>query len=460
MNHEPESMQQTPPPRTGPGGAPEDYARHDLLTGLSNRADLIERLPQGVAAATVPGAEPVALLLIDLNGFHEVNDALGHATGDGVLREVASRLVHSAGPRAMVARLSGDEFAVLTPIRNATHAAELAVHLLGAVQEPFHFGNLQVPVGASIGGALAPDDTGSASELLCLAERARYRAKAHCTGYALAGMAAECELPVSVAMAQELQRAIAEHQLTLHYQPIVDPYTRKVEQVEALVRWQHPERGLLAPSTFIPLAERTGLVIPLTLWVLDQALQQLVAWRQNGLPELTVTVNVAVQHLQDARLPKEVAAALARWDVPASALQLEVTEQGLVTNFDSVAATVRALRELGVCLAIDDFGTGQAAIGYLRHFSANKVKIDRSFIMGMLQDPWDAAFVRSIIDMAGALGKTVVAEGVEDRKTLQLLTTAGCDAIQGYYFSRPVPPEQLGAAIQRIEQGAGLLSAA
>lgn len=436
----------------------QHQALHDPLTGLANRALLMQTL-NGALKGANRMSDQVGLLLIDLNGFKQVNDTYGHATGDAVLREVAQRFTAAVRQIDLVARLGGDEFAVvLAGVQDSEAATATAWRLLAGLKEPMLIDGAAIPVGASIGVAMAPADGHDADELLRLADAAMYRAKLHRSGVVHQHSEDEGEAVATspTVLAHELSAALANHEFRLEYQPIVDPYTRRVHCVEALLRWPHPSRGLIPPALFIPIAERSGIVSQITEWVLREALRQVARWCEDGL-DMTVSVNVAVQDLESGDLPEIVAGMLSECRVAPRHLHIEVTEQGLVSDFLSVAATTRALQAMGVTVAIDDFGVGQAALGYLRHFLASEIKIDKSLVAGMLEREEDAALVRSIIEMAAALNKTVVAEGVEDRATLDLLMTAGCDAIQGFYYSPAVAPGELAGLVARIEEtGVGL----
>ncbi len=381
---------------------------------------------------------PFALCVIDLDRFKDVNDTLGHLAGDQLLQEVAFRLRQSLRASDTVARLGGDEFAVVLPdadAETATLAAQKVVEALGA---SLLLEDCEVAVGASVGIALFPENGGDADTLLRCADVAMYVAKQTRGGYAL--YAPEQDQPSSerLTLVGALRRAIADDELTLHYQPKVDCRTGAVAGVEALVRWQHPQQGLIQPDRFIPLAEQTGLIRPLTRWVLSTAVRQTRAWHDEGLM-LSVAVNLSAHDLQDPDLPRWVGEVLQRAGLDAEWLKLELTESALMSDPAQALQVLTELCELGARIAIDDFGTGYSSLGYLKRLPAHEIKIDRSFVADMAAEERDHAIVRSTIDLGHNLGLAAVAEGVEDRRTLELLGGLGCDLAQGFYLSRPLP---------------------
>jgi diguanylate cyclase (GGDEF)-like protein len=417
-------------------------ALSDPLTGLPNRTLLHDRTGQAIRQADRE-LLPTGLLLLDLDRFKEVNDTLGHHYGDQLLVQVGQRLQGALRAVDTVARLGGDEFAILLP-RIATGEGALAVagKLQTALEEPFVLEGLSVDVEASIGVALYPEHGNDPEELLQHADIAMYAAKDTHAGFVLFDPSLDQHSPRRLALLGELRRAIDHQQLLLHYQPKVDAHTGQMLGVEALVRWQHPEHGLIPPGDFIPLAERTGLIGPLTHYVLDTALQQCCDWRQAG-HELPVAVNVSARRLLDLDFPDEVAGLLTHWGVPARLLVVEITESTIMADPTHAIQILGRLNEMGVQLSIDDFGTGYSSMAYLKTLPVHELKVDRSFVAQMTSDSRDAVIVHSTIDLGRNLGLRVVAEGVEDSLTLQHLDLLGCDAVQGYHISRPVPADDL-----------------
>jgi diguanylate cyclase (GGDEF)-like protein len=420
----------------------ERQALHDGLTGLPNRTLLRDRTGQAIRQADRE-LLPAGLLLLDLDRFKEVNDTLGHHYGDQLLVQVGQRLQAALRAVDTVARLGGDEFAVLLPrIETADGAVTVAKKLQAAMEQPFLLEGLSLDIEASIGVALYPEHGNDPEELLQHADIAMYVAKDTHAGFVLFDPTLDQHSPRRLALLGELRRAIDQHQLLLHYQPKVDAHTSQVLGVEALVRWQHPTHGLIPPGEFIPLAERTGLIGPLTHYVLDAALQQCRDWRQAG-HELAVAVNVSARRLLDLDFPDEVAGLLTRWRVPARLLVVEITESTIMADPTHAIQILGRLNAMGVQLSIDDFGTGYSSMAYLKTLPVHELKVDRSFVAQMTTDSRDAVIVHSTIDLGRNLGLRVVAEGVEDSLTLQHLDLLGCHAAQGYHISRPVPAEDL-----------------
>jgi diguanylate cyclase (GGDEF)-like protein len=433
----------------------QQQALHDGVTGLPNRALLRDRTDQAIRQADRELC-PAALLLIDLDRFKEVNDTLGHHYGDQLLVQVGERLRASLRAVDTVARLGGDEFAVLLPrIETAEGAMAVAGKLRAAFNEPFMLEDLALDVEASIGAVLYPEHGSDADELLQRADIAMYVAKATHAGFMLFDPRQDQHSPRRLALLGELRQAIDRGELVLHYQPKVDAHTGRPLGVEALVRWQHPENGLLAPADFIPLAERTGLIGPLTQSVLDAALRQCRHWRRAG-HELAVAVNVSARSLLDLSFPDQVADLLARWEVPARLLAVEITESTIMADPTHAQEILGRLNVMGVQVAIDDFGTGFSSMAHLKTLPVQELKVDRSFVSQMTRSTSDAVIVRSTIDLGRNLGLRVVAEGVEDAETLRELDALGCDAVQGYYISRPVPADDL---LRWLEHGSGDRSA-
>ncbi|MCW2607261.1 MAG: bifunctional diguanylate cyclase/phosphodiesterase [Frankiales bacterium] len=420
----------------------ERQALHDGLTGLPNRLFLHERTTRLLGEAERTGAV-TGILLIDLDHFKEINDTLGHYVGDQLIREVGERLRGSLREGDTVARLGGDEFAVLTTdLADAEDAQQVAARLLAALSEPMMIDGARLDVQASIGIALSPEHGSDAQSLLQRADVALYAAKATRGCAALYEPEGDLHSPEKLALLGELREGIGAGQLRVYYQPKCDAKTGLLVGLEALVRWQHPVRGLVPPDEFIPVAENTGLIGALTLEVLDQALRQARALRDAGQP-LGVAVNLSVRVLTDLELPRQVAGLLGRWGVPAESLTLEVTESTIMVDPVRTMQVLGLLRDVGVVLSIDDFGTGYSSLAYLKRLQAQELKIDKSFVMTMSSNSNDAVIVRSTIELGHNLGLRLVAEGVEDAETWMLLKSLGCDVVQGYYLSRPMPAQQL-----------------
>ncbi|HLZ28581.1 MAG TPA: EAL domain-containing protein [Chloroflexota bacterium] len=416
-------------------------ASHDGLTQLPNRLVLQDRLEQGVAAACA-GTERLALLLLDLDRFKEVNDSFGHHAGDELLRQVAMRLAGAVRPTDLVARLGGDEFAVLLLHVQTGEATCIAENLLEILKAPLIIDGHTVTIGASIGiAAWIPPDT-DASTMLRQADVAMYVAKRSGRGYAAYAPDQDEHSRDRLRRLTELRCAIEGGELRLHFQPITRLATRTISHVEALVRWNHPDRGLLPPSAFVPLAEQTGLVVALDRWVLGAALDQCRAWSEQRRA-VPVAVNLSAHSLHDPDLPDYVAAELLRSGVPAQSLLLELTETAVMIDSERAAPTLSCLRDLGIRIAIDDFGMGNAGFNYLRKLPADQLKIDRGFVRSMARVPADAAIVRAMVDLGHGLGLQVVAEGVEDASIWDDLLRLGCDLAQGSYFCAPMPASEL-----------------
>ena len=422
-------------------------ALHDGLTGLPNRVFLHSSLDRAIRGARDDAQ--CALLLLDLDRFKEVNDTLGHQVGDSLLRQIGQRLQGAVLPTDLVARLGGDEFAVLLPETDAARAAHVAGSLVRALQTPFVLAGQQIAVDASIGIAMAPEHGQDAVTMLRCADVAMYQAKRLGTGVALYCRAEDEHRPNRLALLGELRTAIEHDQLRLHYQPKLDLRDGTLVGVEALVRWQHPQRGFLPPGEFIMLAEQTGLIYPLSRWVLEAALKQHQAWQATGL-DVPVAVNLSRRALHDPELPSMVAELLDRWDVAPGGLVLEITESGLMADPVRAGENVSQLRAQGVRMSIDDFGTGYSSLASLQDLSVDELKIDQSFVQTMATDPSARVIVRVIIDLADALKLRVVAEGVEDRATWDVLVGLGCEVAQGYFLSRPLAADALGEWVAEV----------
>jgi diguanylate cyclase (GGDEF)-like protein len=415
----------------------ERLALQDPLTGLPNRRRFNQLVEDAVA-----GGRAAVIILMDLDRFKEVNDALGHDTGDALLRVLGPRLQRRLGPRGMVARLGGDEFAALLPdIGNAADAVAIAEELTGEVERPIPVGALQLNTRASIGIALAPEHGTDAKTLLQRADVAMYSAKDTRSGGRVYQPEHDRNTPHRLAMIGELDQAINRRDLLVVFQPKLDPVSGLITGAEALARWHHPEQGYIPPDQFIPLAEHSGLIRPLTLHVLEVALRRCAGWRRAG-HDLHVAVNLSPNSLLDVNLPDVVARLLGQSGIPAGSLTLEITETSIMADPTGSVRTLEQLNALGVKLAIDDFGTGYSSLGRLRELPIHEVKIDKSFVQRIAVDHRDRAVVRSAVQLGHALDLEVVAEGVEDSETYAHLTREGCNVVQGYYVSRPLPADE------------------
>ena len=428
--------------------ARENYhlARYDQLTGLPNRTLFIEGVGEAVREEDHDSGA-VAVLLIDLDRFTEINNTLGSANGDRVLCEVARRLGSDLEVDTLVARLGGDEYAVLCPrTRGVSGALSTAAAVQSSLESPIVLDGVALNVEASIGIAVMGEHAEDPDALLRRADAALAHARSHCRRMEV--YSAECDHfdATRLMLLGQVRGALERGEFILHYQPKVDLQRRRVTGVEALVRWRHPEHGLLPPPSFIPLIEQTALVGPLTLHVIDEALAQLVRWHRRGI-SLEMSVNLSARNLLDPELPGKVADLLHRHGVAAEQLTVEVTESAAMVDPDRAVAVLEALRAYGVGVSVDDFGTGNASIEYLATLPATEIKIDRSFITDILDDKRAEAIVRSTIDLARNLELTVVAEGVETEATMEHLTALACEVGQGYFISRPLPAEGLTAQL-------------
>jgi diguanylate cyclase (GGDEF)-like protein len=420
----------------------EHQALHDPLTGLPNRRLIHDRIRQAIMGGRRSG-RPLAVMLIDLDRFKEINDTLGHRTGDIVLREIGGRLAGLLRETDTIARLGGDEFAVLLPeVPDVAAAIQVADKILKALEAPFVLDGLSLDVDASIGIALYPDHGLDVHTLMQRADIAMYVAKEAHTSCELYTAERDRNSTRRLALLGELRRAIDRGQFLLHYQPKIDMRTRRVAGVEALVRWQHPRHGLMQPDEFIPLAEHTGLIKPLTLHVVDRALAQCRQWQSMGL-EVPVAVNLSVRNLQDVNFPEEVGELLQKHEVHPELLELEITESAIVVDPTRALAVLGKLTGMGVRLSLDDFGTGYTSLASLKRLPVRQVKIDKSFIVNMVVDHDDDIIVRSTIELARNLGLQVVAEGVETEDIFERLAGLGCDLAQGYYLREPVSAAEL-----------------
>jgi len=423
----------------------EYQANHDALTGLANRQRLQARMQEVIEGQT---GEPAAfaVMLMDLDRFKEINDTLGHHHGDRLLRLVGARLCQAVRAGDMVTRLGGDEFVILlADLADAETIDALVARIRGSLREPFPLDDLSIEVNASIGIAHFPQDGADAETLLQRADVAMYHAKRKHLSHAAYSVEHDHHSLARLALAGDLRRAVAQDELEPWYQLQADLGQQRVTAVEALVRWRHPTLGLLHPAAFIEVAESTGLVRELTLRVLEQALEDRERWAGEGL-DLKVAVNVSMRSLLDRHFPAEVSRRLRESGTRPERLKLEITESTLMADPATAMAVLDELTHLGIELAIDDFGTGYSSLAYLSQLHVSELKIDRSFVMGMRANRDDALIVRSTIDLGHNLGLRLIAEGVEDAATLDLLRQQGCDGAQGYHLSRPVPAAKIPSA--------------
>ncbi len=427
----------------------EYLALRDSLTGLPNRVSAKEQLKR-LLMDSADSPQMVAVLLLDLDNFKTINDSLGHAAGDVLLCQVADALGMCVGNSGMVARASGDEFFILLGgVQTQDSVDDMVGRIFDTLEQAFPLDGLDVPVTASVGIAMAPGDGNDASTLLEHADMAMYRAKESGRNTFLhfapdmAGGAVE-----DLKIASRLRLAIAQNELQLHFQPQIGLRSGRITGAEALLRWQHPEWGLVAPARFIPIAERSGLIAVIGDLVMQQACQAARAWRAQGLGELVVAVNVSPLQFQRGNLEAVVSAALNSAGLPTSALELELTESSLLADAQHLSAALQRLSSTGVHITIDDFGTGYSNLGYLRRFAVDRLKIDQSFVRRMCTNPHDEGLVRAIIEMAHCLDLQVVAEGVEDAATRARLTGFGCEFGQGFHWSPALPMDAFVAFVR------------
>jgi diguanylate cyclase (GGDEF)-like protein len=420
-------------------------ATTDELTGLANRERFREIVEERIARARASDGR-FAVLLMDLDRFKEINDTLGHHYGDVLLRDLGPRLVAAIGEGGLVARLGGDEFGILLA-QDTDDPAVLDIvigRLFTLVSEPFAVDELSLEVGASVGVARFPRDGADSHALLRCADIAMYAAKEAQTDYRIYTTEQNQHSVRRLSVLSDIRHALASDQIVVHYQPIIDLDDLGVRAAEGLVRWQHPEHGLIPPAAFVQTIEQTGLIGPLTRHVLECAIAECTAWRRDGR-EMSVAVNLSVRNLLDRDLPKEIERLLSTYGLPSRALQLEITESMIMSDPDRALATVSRLSDLGVRLSVDDFGTGYSSLANLRKMPIDELKIDRSFVSPMLRDESDLIIVRSTINLGHDLGLRIIAEGVEDSATLERLALLGCDLAQGYHVSRPMPADAFNA---------------
>lgn len=416
-------------------------ALHDQLTDLPNRVLLYERIDQAIKDAR-RGNNKIAVLIMDLDRFKEINDTLGHQCGDALLQQVAPRLKSAVRESDTVARLGGDEFAVVLPKAGLEESVNIAEKISLAIDGPFIVEGHNLNVGISIGIALYPDDGIDSQTLVRRADVAMYVAKRSEQQYSVYTTDQDQYTLNRLMLIGELRHAISEKQLVVYYQPKVNIQQRRVCGVEALVRWQHPQHGLLLPESFIDLAEKAGLIRGLTMWVIEETARQASEWQRNGV-FIPVSVNLSIKNLQDKDLSSQIENIIRKNDLRCSSYTLEITESSMMSEPDKAYEVISQLSKLGLNLSIDDFGTGYSSLAYLKQLPAGEIKIDKSFIIDMMEDDNDAVIVRSIIDLSHNMGRKVTAEGVESKDIYDLLEILGCDMAQGYHVCKPLPPDEL-----------------
>jgi diguanylate cyclase (GGDEF)-like protein len=432
----------------------EHQALHDGLTGLPNRMFFSDRASQLISTSEKQRTT-LAVLMVDLNNFKEINDWLGHHYGDLLLRGIGPRLRGTLRETDTVARMGGDEFAILLPeVTDADGASLVAQKVLDSLLQPFEIKGLALTVGASVGIAFSPAHGTDIEVLLQRADVAMYIAKESGGGYEVYSRERDFS-PDRIALAGEIQHAVDVGNITLHYQPIIELRTRRIIGIEALARWSHPERGMINPTEFIPVAEQSGLIDTLTMDLISRGLRERSEWGRVG-SELILSVNVSPRQLLDGRFPEDLAVLLARHGTPAHTLKLEITESSVMGDPNRLKEVLERLRAMGVKLSIDDFGTGYSSLAHLTRLSVDEIKIDRSFVIGMSTNPNDAQIVRSTVMLAHNLGLVVVAEGVETEEARDQLLAQGCDCAQGYFLSRPLPPDKFGFWIRQHSTPAGV----
>ena len=429
----------------------EHMALYDNLTGLANRYLIQDRLQQAIFRAERE-THPVAILVVDLDRFKELNDTLGHNVGDELLKQVGIRFQSKLRQADTVGRLGGDEFAVLLPDASAETAVLVAEHLLQALQFPVELDSGSYAVSASIGIAVYPDHGQDMLSLLRRADVAMYVAKRARQGWFLYDPQQDQHTPRHLALMTDLQMALERGQMRLCYQPKLDLESDCIIGVEALMRWQHPEHGLIMPDLFIPSLEQSGLIRRFTTWAMDEAIRQCAEWSGMGM-ELSMAINLSMYNLRDSQLTGQVAQLQKTWKSPSGALVMEVTESAVMNDPHHVSEVLDTLTERGIRFSIDDFGTGYSSLSHLKRLPVSELKIDKSFVRDMTRDRDDEAIVRSTIDLAHNMGLRVVAEGVESPEVLDRLRQLGCDEAQGYYIARPMPAEDFPAFLEQTAWG-------
>lgn len=425
-------------------------AQHDALTNLPNRLLVSDRVEQAIGQAR-RYQRRAALLFLDLDNFKTINDSLGHDAGDQLLKDVAARLQDAVREMDTVSRQGGDEFLiVLTDVADLDDISTVAKHVLHAMSQPFSLKGMQIVTSVSIGAALYPEDGDDFSALLKHADLAMYQAKAAGrNAFRFFDARMNADIIERLSIESGLREALSQQQFVLHYQPIVDIHSGRLLAAEALIRWQHPQHGMVGPDKFIPVAENSGLIVEIGEWVLNEACRQMMVWRAAGLPAFVVSVNLSSVQFRRGNLEALVAGALQRYGLPAGCLELELTESLLLQDSDVFFDMLHRLKALGVKLSIDDFGTGYSNLSYLQRFHVDKLKIDQSFVRKLQDSSPDLAIVTAIIQMAKSLQLRTVAEGIEDDATRSVLAQLGCDQGQGYWFARPLTADDCALFARR-----------
>jgi len=429
-------------------------ATHDSVTDLPNRILLMDRLEQAIQSG-MRQKTILALLIFNINNLKEINDTLGHFNGDRLLKQVVSRLCGAARRSDTLSRIDGSEFAILLPVIQKNEDIIIFVKKLQKIfTEPFSIDKLTFEIQISIGAAVFPGHGKDVDTILQRANMALFTAIHSHQQYTIYSSSLEKHSPHRITMMGELRKAIENDELVLYYQPKINLHTHSICGVEALVRWQHPQHGFLSPDEFIPMAERTGLIKLLSIWVLKQALSQAEKWHNNNL-KLNIAINLSPTTFLDSELPDLIIGMLSIYDIPAEYVILEITESSMIKDPDLAMEILNRLTKRGLKISIDDFGTGYSSLAYLKKLPANEIKIDKSFVTDMLKNDNDAVIVKSVIDLGHNLSLNVVAEGVEDNKTAARLKSLGCDVLQGYYFSRPLGNKQFLNWLSKVERQGG-----
>jgi diguanylate cyclase (GGDEF)-like protein len=432
----------------------EHLAYYDGLTALPNRELFIDRLSLALVQAH-RDSKKLAVLFLDLDRFKQINDSLGHSVGDELLRAMAKRVHEAVREGDTLARLGGDEFTLLLPgVHNAAEAARIAQKLLEAVRCPFQLQGRELFVTTSIGISLYPEDGVDAESLIRSADIAMYRAKEQGRDrFQLYAPAMNVQAVERMGLEHGLRKALAQDQLVIHYQPIIEVATGRIHGTEALLRWRHPELGLVPPDDFIDLAEMTGLITPMGPWILEEACGRTRAWQRGTRFYLSIAVNLSARQFQEHDLVGQVEQALKSTGLEARFLELEITESVAMNTVENTLRTLTELKALGVRISIDDFGTGYSSLAYLKRFPIDTLKIDQSFVTDIGTSAEDSAIAAAVIAMAHGLGLRVVAEGVEQEEQLEFLRRQRCDHYQGYLFSRPLAPDEFAALLREGPPG-------
>ena len=429
----------------------QHQAMHDSLTGLPNRTLFHDRVNQSILVAHRTN-EPLAVMIMDLDRFKEINDTLGHHNGDGLLKQLGPRIASSLRESDTIARLGGDEFAVLLPTVQGEHGApRVAEKIRKTLRKPFNLDGISLELEASVGIAYYPEHGTDVETLMQRADIAMYQAKEGHTGHAIYAVENDQHSTHRLALAGELRRAIDDRELIVYYQPKAELSTGRITSVEALLRWDHPEHGLMTPDKFIPLAEHTELIGPLTLYVIDNALKQARAWHDDGLT-VGVAVNLSARSLLDLQFPGMVAELISKWRVEPRYLSFEITESTIMADTSRSLEVLGRLSSMGFGIAVDDFGAGYSSLAYLKKLPVDELKIDKSFVLNMAHNENDAVIVQSTIDLGRNLGLKIVAEGVETQAVWDRLNDLGCNYAQGFYVSPAIPAEALSRSFHEAWQ--------